>query len=116
MEDKAGTGGNSTHLDPQQITSQDVKDDDETVEANLKEIMVLVEPILDGIFEAAVGNQDYWLKKKSAAILSDWIVSVLNVSQLLERQVQALGATLQAQEKELEQLRPVKSKMWTPGL
>ena len=87
-----------------------------TLGTDLEQQMALVEPILDGLFKAAATDDDYWLKKKSAKIFSDWIVSVLNVSQLMEQQVRALGETLQAQEKELEQLRPVKSKMWTPGL
>ena len=71
------------------------------LESNLASMMVLVQPILDGLFKAAAENSDYWLKKKSAAVLSDWILSVLNISQLMEQQVQALGAALQAQEKEL---------------
>ena len=79
-------------------------------------MMVLVQPILDGLFKAAAEDEDYWLKKKSAATLSDWILSVLNISQIMEQQIQALGATLQAQEKELEASRSVKAKMWTPGL
>ena len=94
----------------------DVGEQEVDLDANLASMMVLVQPILDGLFKAAAENSDYWLKKKSAAVLSDWILSVLNISQLMEQQVQALGATLQAQEKELEQLRPIKSKMWTPGL
>ena len=86
------------------------------LESNLASMMVLVEPVLDGLFKAAAENDDYWLKGKSVTVLSDWILSVLNIAQLMEQQVQALGTTLQAQEKELERLRPQKSKMWTPGL
>ena len=86
------------------------------LEDTLSSMMVLVQPILDGLFKAAAVDEDYWLKKKSAATLSDWILSVLNISQIMEQQIQALGATLQAQEKELEASRSVKAKMWTPGL
>ena len=62
------------------------------LESNLASMMTLVEPVLDGLFKAAAENNDYWLKKKSAALLSDWILSVLNISQVMEQQVQALGA------------------------
>lgn len=90
--------------------------DTATLGPDLEQQMALVEPVLDGLFKAAAEGDDYWMKKKSVRIFSDWIVSVLNVSQLLEQQVRALGETLQAQEKELEQLRPAKGKMWTPGV
>jgi hypothetical protein len=96
--------------------SQGSPEDGPDIEANLEQIMALVEPILDGLFKAAATDDDYWLKKKSVRIFSDWIVSVLNVSQVMEQQVQALSVTVQAQEKELEQTRTVKAKMWTPGV
>jgi len=86
------------------------------LDSSVAEIMALVDPILQQLFKAAAENDDYWMKSKTVSILADWIVSVLNVSQLMEQQVRALGASLQAQEKELEQLRPEKSKMWTPGV
>ena len=86
------------------------------LEANLASMMVRVEPVLNELFKAAAENDDYWLRKRTVRVFVDWIVSILNVSQLMEQQVRALGATLQAQEKELEELRPKKSKMWVPGV
>jgi hypothetical protein len=90
--------------------------DADTLGSDLEQQMALVGPVLDGLFKAAATDDDIWLKKKSVRIFSDWIVSVLNVSQVMEQQVQALSVTVQAQEKELEQTRTVKAKMWTPGV
>src|SRR6056300_1106610 len=90
--------------------------DPDTTEADIEAMMALVKPVLDGLFAAAAEGQEYWLKKRSAQLLSDWIISLLNISQVMEQQIQALAATVQAQEKELEQVRTVKSKMWSPGV
>ena len=111
MDSKGSSEDNSNEAPVGETGEQEVD-----LESNLASMMVLVQPILDGLFKAAAENSDYWLKKKSAAVLSDWILSVLNISQLMEQQIQALGATLQAQEKELEASRKVKSKMWVPGI
>jgi len=107
--------------DPSQINTNDmdvgdIEDGDASLEANLASMMTRIEPVLNELFKAAAENDDYWLKKKTVRVFVDWIVSILNVSQLMEQQVRALGATLQAQEKELEELRPTKSKMWVPGV
>jgi hypothetical protein len=90
--------------------------DPDTIEASIEEIMALVEPILDGLFKAGATNSDYWLKKRSTQILSDWIISILNMNKVMEEQIRAMGIALQAQEKELEQARTAKGKMWVPGL
>jgi len=107
--------------DPSQINANDmpvadIGEGEVDLEANLASMMIRIEPVLNELFKAAAENEDYWLKKKTVRVFVDWIVSILNVSQLMEQQVRALGATLQAQEKELEELRPKKSKMWIPGV
>ena len=84
--------------------------------SKIAEVMVVVEPILNEMFKAAANNEDYWLKGKSIRVITDWIISILNISQVMEQQIRAQGEVLAAQEAELESLREKKSKMWVPGV
>ena len=106
----------SGEINSKNLGETDTQQEEVDLEANLASMMTTIEPVLNELFKAAAENDDYWMKKRTVRVFSDWIVSILNVSQLMEQQVRALGASLQAQEKELEELRPKKGKMWTPGV
>jgi len=80
----------------------------------LSEQAALVGPILNELFRKSAEGEDYWLKKKSLQLLTDWIMSVQDIATLLTQQLEAAQTVIAAQEKELEELRPDKGKMWTP--
>jgi hypothetical protein len=83
---------------------------------SIQQQMALVEPILDGLFKAAAEGDDYWLKGKSTTLLADWIIATMNIGAVMQQQIEAMGHALQAQEKQLEETRPAKGRMWVPGL
>ena len=74
----------------------------------------LVGPILNELYTKAAEGKDYWLKKRSLQLLADWIMSVQDIATLLTQQLEAAQQVIAAQEKELEELRPDKGKVWTP--
>ena len=74
----------------------------------------LVGPILNELYTKAAEGNDYWLKKRSLQLLADWIMSVQDIATLLTQQLEAAQTVIAAQEKELEELRPDKGKVWTP--
>ena len=90
----------------------DTKDED--VEQAIATQAALVGPILDELYEHAATDTDWWLKKSSLKILANWTMSLLDIASIMEQQLEAAQAVIGAQEKELEELRPVKQKIWTP--
>ena len=88
--------------------------DDENIEAAIQGQVDLVGPILTELYEHAASDQDWWLKKSSLKILANWTMSLLDVAQVMEQQLEAAKEVIGAQEKELEELRPEKQKIWTP--
>jgi hypothetical protein len=86
------------------------------LESSIADIMEQIEPVLNGLFKAGADNDDYWMKAKTVRVFSDWIISILNISRVMEQQIGAQGEVLAAQETELETLREKKSKMWVPGV
>jgi len=97
----------------------------EIADANLTDLEVqegidltiaVVGPILSEFMKAAAEGRDFWLKKKSLKILAEWIMSLLDLGQLMQAKVEALEGVVQAQDAELTELRPQKRKIWTPGL
>ena len=81
---------------------------------SIETLLTLVGPILNELFRNAALGKDMWLKKKSVEILSNWIQTAQDTSTLMMRQLEAAEQVIAAQEKELEELRPEKSKVWTP--
>ena len=91
-----------------------VAPEDHLVELAVEETAALVGPVLNEMFRKAALNEDYWLKKKSLKHLVRWVQSVQDINDVLMQTNQAMQAVIDAQEKELEELRPAKSKVWTP--
>ena len=90
------------------------KFDDEQLQTDIELQAALVGPILNELFRKGAVKDDYWLKGSSTKILSDWIIGLQDMATLFQQQLQAAGQVIDAQEKELEELRPVKKKVWTP--
>ena len=90
--------------------------DDTTAQVQLKieQLAALVGPVLTELFSKAVTNDDMWLKKKSVQHLALWIQSVQDTSDLMRQTIDAMQNVITSQEQELEKLRPVKGKIWTP--
>ena len=109
----------SSNIDPSQIRDASWVGEpemDAEIEQGIQDQMAMVGPILNELFKAAATDTDLWLKKKSLAILSNWILSLQNVATLMEQQLDAASRVVAAQEKELEESRPHKKKIWTPGI
>ena len=77
-------------------------------------MMELVGPILNELFKAGAEKKNYWLKGKSTRILADWIIQLQNLADIMQQQLEAASQVIQAQEQELEELRPERGKIWTP--
>ena len=87
---------------------------DAEVESAVAAQIALVGPILKEFMRHATEGTDYWLRKSSLRILANWIMSLQDSATLMQQQLEAAQQVLGAQEKELEELRPVKNKIWTP--
>ena len=90
--------------------------DDEQLRTEIEQQTALVGPILNELFAKGAVKDDYWLKGASTRILSDWIIGLQNMATLFQQQLEAAGQVIGAQEEELQQLRPQKKKVWTPGV
>ena len=93
--------------DPEKLT-------DEQVQAQIGTQIALVGPILKELLARGAIKDDYWLKGASTALLSDFIIGLQDMATLFQQQLQAAGQVIDAQEKELEKLRPKKRQVWTP--
>ena len=95
---------------------QPASPDSEEIAENIEQQVALVGPILTEMYRKAASNEDMWLKKKSLKIVCGWTQSLQDVATLMEQQIEAMSEVIASQEAELEQLRPVKGKVWVPGL
>ena len=89
--------------------------DDERLQTDIETQSALVGPILNELFAKGAVKDDYWLKGASTAILTDWIVGLQNMATLFEQQINSMGEVIDAQSRELEELRPKKKRVWTPS-
>ena len=89
-------------------------DEQQDIEESVEQQVALVGPVLAEMYKAAAEGRDYWLKKASLQRLTNWIMTVQDIATLMQQQLEAAEQVIAAQESELEQLRPVKRKMWTP--
>jgi len=103
-------------LDLSEISDAIDVSDTEQIKKGLEDQVAAIGPVLYLIFESAEHDRDLWLKKSSLRVLTDWIISLQNIASLLEKQIEAMGSVVSAQEQELEELRPTKKKIWRPGI
>ena len=89
-------------------------DEQQDIQESVEQQVALVGPVLAEMYKAAAEGRDYWLKKASLQRLTDWIMTVQDIATLMQQQLEAAEQVIAAQEQELEALRPVKRKMWTP--
>ena len=89
-------------------------DEQQDIGESIEQQVALVGPVLAEMYKAAAEGRDYWLKKASLQRLTNWIMTVQDIATLMQQQLEAAEQVIAAQEAELEQLRPVKRKMWTP--
>ena len=89
-------------------------DEQQDIQESVEQQIALVGPVLAEMYKASAEGRDYWLKKKSLQRLTNWIMSVQDIATLMQQQLEAAEQVIAAQESELEQLRPVKKRMWTP--
>lgn len=86
----------------------------EDIQLAIEELSALVGPVLKELFAKAATNDDYWLKKRSVKHLARWIQSTQDIADVMHQTIEQMQHVISAQEKELEELRPEKSKVWTP--
>lgn len=101
-------------IDLSQIADANLTDIE--VQDSIDLAVATVDPILREFMKAAAEGKDLWLKKKSLKILAEWIMSLLDLGQVMQAKVEALEAACSAMDAELTELRPKKRKVWTPGI
>ncbi len=90
----------------------------EDAEAALELLQEKVQPILVKLEEAAdpehKGSGAAWIKNQEARLLLEWIITILNHSQILQIQIEAATTVMGQMDAEIKRLNDGKG-LWTPG-
>ncbi len=95
----------------------------EDAQAALEQLQVQVEPILAKLEEAAaLGTKDkysdrtnsVWIKSQEARQLLEWIITILNHSQILQVQIEAATNVIGQLDAEIKRINDGVG-LWTPG-
>ena len=89
----------------------------EDAEAALKMLQEKVAPILaklEGAADFDDGSHNAWLKGQEAQLLLEWIITILNHSQILQIQIEAATGVMGQMDAEIKRLNDGKG-LWTPN-